>query len=79
MTTGKFYKKGQKLVVDQLGGMDVLANSFPNAYHIKGTDYYIWAKDVTARQNMDSINYDVRWLRSKNIITEHRYTHLMER
>ncbi|MBN6049284.1 hypothetical protein [Lactobacillus helveticus] len=45
MTTGKFYKKGQKLVVDQLGGMDVLANSFPNAYHIKGTDYYIWAKE----------------------------------
>ncbi|NRO04505.1 hypothetical protein IMAU30002_01333 [Lactobacillus helveticus] len=38
LTTGKFYKKGQKLVVDQLGGMDVLANSFPNAYHIKGTD-----------------------------------------
>ena len=60
LTTGKFYKKGQKLVIDQLGGMDVLANSFPNAYHIKGTDYYIWAKDVTARQNMDSINYDVR-------------------
>lgn len=60
LTTGKFYKKGQKLVVDQLGGMDVLANSFPNAYHIKGTDYYIWAKDVTARQNMDSINSDVR-------------------
>lgn len=60
LTTGKYYKKGQKLVVDQLGGMDVLANSFPNAYHIKGTDYYIWARDVTARQNMDSINYDVR-------------------
>ncbi|NRO63979.1 hypothetical protein IMAU40088_00647 [Lactobacillus helveticus] len=60
LTTGKYYKKGQKLVVDQLGGIDVLANGFPNAYHIKGTDYYIWARDVTARQNMDSINYAER-------------------
>lgn len=57
LTTGKFYQKSTKLTVDQLGGMDVLANSFPSAYHIKGTDYYIWAKDVTPRQNIADINY----------------------
>lgn len=60
LTTGKFYKKGQKLTVDQLGGMDVLANSFPDAYHIKGTDYYIWASDVTPRQNLQSIAYSLQ-------------------
>lgn len=35
LTTGKYYKKGQKLTVDQLGGMNILANSSPDAYHIK--------------------------------------------
>lgn len=58
--TGKFYKKGQKLTVDQLGGMDVLANGFPDAYHIKGTDYYIWARDVAPRQNLQSISYSLQ-------------------
>ena len=31
LTTGKYYKKGQKLTVDQLGGMNILANSSPDA------------------------------------------------
>lgn len=35
LTTGKYYKKGQKLTVDQLGSMNILANSSPDAYHIK--------------------------------------------
>lgn len=57
LTTGKYYNAGQKLTVDQLGGVDVMSNSTPSAYHIKGTDYYVWAKDVTPRQNMEDIDY----------------------
>ena len=67
LTTGKYYKKGQKLTVDQLGGVNILANSSPSAYHIKGTDYYIWAKDVTPRQNLEDIDYDTRNLTSVRI------------
>ena len=57
LTTGKYYKKGQKLTVDQLGGMNILANSSPDAYHIKGTDYYVWAKDVKAKRALQDIDY----------------------
>lgn len=62
LTTGKYYKKGQKLTVDQLGGMNILANSSPSAYHIKGTDYYIWAKDVKAKRALQNIDYTIRGL-----------------
>ena len=31
LTTGKYYKKGQKLTVDQLGGMNILAHSSTDA------------------------------------------------
>ena len=61
-TTGKYYKKGQKLTVDQLGGMNILANSSPDAYHIKGTDYYVWAKDVKAKRALQDIDYTSRGL-----------------
>lgn len=60
LSTGKYYKKGTKLTVDQLGGMNALANYLPNAYHIKGTNYYVMARDVTPRQNMEIIDYDER-------------------
>lgn len=60
LTTGKNYKKGQKLTVDQLGGMNVLANSLLDAYHIKGTDYYVRASDVTARQDLVNMAYGER-------------------
>ena len=62
LTTGKYYKKGQKLTVDQLGGMNILANSSPDAYHIKGTDYYVWAKDVKAKRALQDIDYTSRVL-----------------
>ncbi|WP_304230838.1 serine protease [Lactobacillus kitasatonis] len=62
LTTGKYYKKGQKLTVDQLGGMNILANSSPDAYHIKGTDYYVWAKDVKAKHALQDIDYTSRGL-----------------
>lgn len=62
LTTGKYYKKGQKLTVDQLGGMNILANSSPDAYHIKGTDYYVWAKDVKAKRALQDIDYTSRGL-----------------
>ncbi|MCH4139478.1 MAG: serine protease [Lactobacillus amylovorus] len=62
LTTGKYYKKGQKLTVDQLGGMNILANSYPDAYHIKGTDYYVWAKDVKAKRALQDIDYTSRGL-----------------
>lgn len=62
LTTGKYYKKGQKLTVDQLGGMNILANSSPDAYHIKGTDYYVWAKDVKAKHALQDIDYTRRGL-----------------
>lgn len=62
LTTGKYYKKGQKLTVDQLGGMNILANSSPDAYHIKGTDYYVWAKDVKAKRALQYIDYTSRGL-----------------
>ena len=62
LTTGKYYKKGQKLIVDQLGGMNILANSSPDAYHIKGTDYYVWAKDVKAKRALQDIDYTSRGL-----------------
>lgn len=67
--TGKFYKKGQKLTVDQQGGMDVLSNGFPDAYHIKGTDYYIWARDVTPRQNLQSIAYSLQTTNTATVRT----------
>ena len=62
LTTGKYYKKGQKLTVDQLGGMNILANSSPDAYRIKGTDYYVWAKDVKAKHALQDIDYTSRGL-----------------
>lgn len=62
LTTGKYYKKGQKLTVDQLGSMNILANSSPDAYHIKGTDYYVWAKDVKAKHALQAIDYTSRGL-----------------
>lgn len=62
LTTGKYYKKGQKLIVDQLGGMNILANSSPDAYHIKGTDYYVWANDVKAKHALQDIDYTSRGL-----------------
>lgn len=62
LTTGKYYKKGQKMTVDQLGGMNILANSSPDAYHIKGTDYYVWAKDVKAKRALQDIDYTSRGL-----------------
>ena len=62
LTTGKYYKKGQKLTVDQLGGMNILANSSPDAYHIKGTDYYVWANDVKAKHALQDIDYTSRGL-----------------
>lgn len=62
LTTGKYYKKGQKLTVDQLGGMNILANSSPDAYRIKGTDYYVWAKDVKAKHALQAIDYTSRGL-----------------
>ena len=62
LTTGKYYKKGQKLIVDQLGGMNILANSSPDAYHIKGTDYYVWANDVKAKHALQAIDYTSRGL-----------------
>ena len=62
LTTGKYYKKGQKLTVDQLGGMNILANSSPDAYHIKGTDEYVWAKDVKAKRALQDIDYTSRGL-----------------
>ncbi len=62
LTTGKYYKKGQKLTVDQLGGMNILANSSPDAYHIKGTAYYVWAKDVKAKRALQDIDYTSRGL-----------------
>ena len=62
LTTGKYYKKGQKLTVDQLGGMNILANSSPDAYHIKGTDYYVWAKEVKAKRALQDIDYTSRGL-----------------
>lgn len=62
LTTGKYYKEGQKLTVDQLGGMNILANSSPDAYHIKGTDYYVWAKDVKAKRALQDIDYTSRGL-----------------
>ena len=67
LTTGKYYKKGQKLTVDQLGGMNILANSSPDAYHIKGTDYYVWAKDVKAKRALQDIDYTSRGLTTVRI------------
>lgn len=60
LLTGKNYKKGQKLTVDQLGGMNVLANGLMSAYHIKGTDFYIRTSDVTARHTLADIDYGER-------------------
>lgn len=60
LLTGKNYKKGQKLTVDQLGGMNVLANGLMSAYHIKGTDFYVRASDVTARHTLADIDYGER-------------------
>lgn len=46
--------------MDQLGGMNVLANGLMSAYHIKGTDFYIRTSDVTARHTLADIDYGER-------------------
>lgn len=60
LTTGKYYQKGKTLTVDELGGVNIGTNGLPNAYHIKGTDHYIWASDVNVRHNLESIDYGSR-------------------
>lgn len=68
INTDKTAKKGQKYTADALVGMNVMANSFPNAYRIKGTNTYIWASDAYTRHNLslqlsdasESKNYIVR-------------------
>lgn len=49
ISTDRTAKKGQKYTVDALVGMDVGANSTPNAYRIKGTETYIWERDAYSR------------------------------